>query len=234
MDSPIQPEAPAPVGPANNPPSDGMYDEAEFKRRLTDEYKILQDKIDKIGAFRFTIKGWSVTAVVAASAAGAASKGLSTVLTLSGGLIIMLIFFFFLEYEQVMLSRLYAARAGSLEDAFRRIDRGKGKELRARLFFPYTAHTVVFAGHNQKAIKWPERWRVCRQTHVWFYIVLVGLALAALAPRHRAISEYWKHRNVKNAESAPAAASPKKSLAAPSTEKTPPAQSPTPKTVIHK
>ena len=95
-----------------------MYDEDEFKKRLTDEYKILQDKIDKIGAFRFTIKGWSVTAVVAASAAGAASKSLSTVLTLSGGLIVMLIFFFFLEYEQVLLSRLYAARAGSIEDAF--------------------------------------------------------------------------------------------------------------------
>jgi len=44
------------------------FDEADFKQRLTDEYKILQDKIDKIGGFRFTIKGWSVTAVIAASA----------------------------------------------------------------------------------------------------------------------------------------------------------------------
>jgi hypothetical protein len=193
MGSPIQPEATASGVPAANTPSAGMYDEAEFKSRLTDEYKILQDKIDKIGAFRFTIKGWSVTAVVAASAAGAASKSLSTVLTLSVGLIVMIIFFFLLEYEQVILSRLYAARAGSIEDAFRRIDRGKGKELRARLFFPYTAHTVVLAGHNQKAMKWPEKWRVYKQTHIWFYIALIGLlALAALAPHYRAISEHWK------------------------------------------
>ena len=36
---------------------------------MIDEYKILQDKIDKIGGFRFTIKGWSVTAVIAANIA---------------------------------------------------------------------------------------------------------------------------------------------------------------------
>jgi len=97
MNSPIQPEGTAPVVPANVAPTDGTYDETEFKSRLTDEYKILQDKIDKIGAFRFTIKGWSVTAVVAASAAGAASKSLSTVFTLSVALVFMLIFFFFLR-----------------------------------------------------------------------------------------------------------------------------------------
>ncbi len=31
--------------------------ETEFVDQLEGEYKILQDKIDKIGAFRFTIKG---------------------------------------------------------------------------------------------------------------------------------------------------------------------------------
>ena len=39
---------------------------------LSDEYKILQDKIDKIGAFRFTIKGWSVTVIAVSVAAGSA------------------------------------------------------------------------------------------------------------------------------------------------------------------
>lgn len=233
MGSPIQPEGTASGVPSVNTPSAGMYDEAEFKSRLTDEYKILQDKIDKIGAFRFTIKGWSVTAVVAALAAGAASKSLSTVVTLSVGLIVMLIFFFLLEYEQVMLSRLYAARAGSLEDAFRKIDRGKGKELRERFSFPYTAHMVVFAGHNQKVMKLPERWRVCRQTHIWFYIVLIGLALGALAPHHRAIGEHWRRWNAKNVPNAPTAASPEKSSVAPS-RKTPTTPSPTPKTEMHK
>jgi len=133
-----------------------------------------------------------------------------------------------------MLSRLYVARAGRLEDAFRKIDRGRGKELRIRFFVPYTAHTVVFAGHKQKAMKWPERWRVCRQTHVWFYIVLIGLALGALVPHHRAIGELWRRWNVKSAQKAPTAPSPEKSPVAPSPEKSPMTPSPSPKPVMHK
>lgn len=54
-------------------PTERPFKEDKFRRRLTDEYKLLQDKIDKIGGFRFTIKGWSVTAVIAASAAGSAA-----------------------------------------------------------------------------------------------------------------------------------------------------------------
>jgi hypothetical protein len=42
---------------------------SEYSRPLLDqlvgEYKIAQDKIDKIAGFRFTIRGWSVTLVVA-------------------------------------------------------------------------------------------------------------------------------------------------------------------------
>ena len=45
--------------------------EEEIVSRLADEYRIIQDKIDKIGAFRFTIKGWSVTVIIGAIAAGA-------------------------------------------------------------------------------------------------------------------------------------------------------------------
>jgi len=45
-----------------------------FVDRLMDEYKILQDKIDKIGAFRFTIKGWSITVIIASIFAGSATK----------------------------------------------------------------------------------------------------------------------------------------------------------------
>jgi hypothetical protein len=41
---------------------------------MMDEYKILQDKIDKIGGFRFTVKGWSVTITTAALAAAGAAK----------------------------------------------------------------------------------------------------------------------------------------------------------------
>jgi hypothetical protein len=83
----------------------------DFRKRLTDEYKILQDKIDKIGAFRFTIKGWSVTAMVAATAGASAAGRLLLVATISLGLAAMLVFFFLLEVEQVRLSWLFGNRA---------------------------------------------------------------------------------------------------------------------------
>ena len=60
---------------------------------MTDEYKILQDKIDKIGGFRFTIKGWSVTAVVAATAAASATKSPLAAGTVGLGLAAMVGFF---------------------------------------------------------------------------------------------------------------------------------------------
>ena len=64
----------------------------DLKKRIADEHKILQDKMDKIGGFRFTIKGWSITAVIAASAVGT-KEGLLTGVMISLGLAIMLFFF---------------------------------------------------------------------------------------------------------------------------------------------
>ena len=51
-------------GRGGNIESDGAY-----RGRLAEEYKILQEKMDKIGGFRITIKGWSATAVGAITAA---------------------------------------------------------------------------------------------------------------------------------------------------------------------
>jgi len=181
------------------------YDERDFKGRLSEEYKILQDKIDKIGAFRFTIKGWSITAVIAASAA-ASGKGLATAFTISLGLVLMLIFFFLLEYEQVRCSRLFGDRAGRLEDAFKKISLGKGREVYADLPVPHTAHELVWAGHRTKSFGrgpqyregtkawkgWVEKWHASRQAHFGFYVVLIALALAPLLSQHSEIGAKWK------------------------------------------
>lgn len=40
-----------------------------YGRRIADEYKLLQDKMDKIGTFRFTIKGWAIAGIGIASTA---------------------------------------------------------------------------------------------------------------------------------------------------------------------
>jgi hypothetical protein len=209
----VAPSTMSPLGPPNDlnqataatPASAGQVRE-DFKKRLTDEYKMLQDKIDKIGAFRFTIKGWSVTAVIAASAASGNAKGLLTVLTISFGLAVMLIFFFMIELEQVKLSNLFGDRARRLEDAFVRID-GKRRDA-ARLPFPvpYTVNEIASIARGQRVLRAgrlnrieaprslkrriAEEWRLWHRTHFFFYVVLFILSFALPCT-----SAPFRHRN---------------------------------------
>jgi hypothetical protein len=88
---------------------------------LRDEYKILQDKIDKIGAFRFTIRGWSVTAVIGGFLAGSGSKTLPVPLaSISVG--VALVFFFLFEKEQVVLSNRFMARTREVEELIKQCE----------------------------------------------------------------------------------------------------------------
>jgi hypothetical protein len=180
----------------------GAYDEDNFKSRLFDEYRILQDKMDKIGAFRFTVKGWSITAVIAASAA-ANGKSLATVFTISIGLVVMLDFFLLVEREQVRWSTIFGNRAGRIEDAFTKVRHGKGLDVYGTFPVPYTAHELVLAAHRrrtppqkpgikdrQKTEIRAYKWRECRQAHVEFYVILIVLTLALLLPYHAEIGTH--------------------------------------------
>ena len=182
---------------------DATYDAVSLKERLSDEYKILQDKIDKIGSFRFTIKGWSVTAVIAASAAASTTGRLTTALTVSVGLVLMLAFFFWLKFQQVRLSWLFGDRAARVEDAFRQIDRGKGMEVHVLFRVPYTAHESALAGYRRKSqperyrgqnpaestqrSRWAERWHISRKADILFYLMFAMLAFVPLVPHYREI-----------------------------------------------
>jgi hypothetical protein len=172
-------------------PSEKPFDETDFKKRLIDEYKILQDKIDKIGNFRFTIKGWSVTALIAAAAAGGTAKNPETAVGISVGLAFMLGFFFRFELQQVRLSRLFGARARQLEVGFINMDRLRGKTASAPLPVPYTAHEIfdqkLMAKHAslgprrasnlwKRFVGW---WHIQTQADIFFYIVLIVLAFLA-------------------------------------------------------
>jgi hypothetical protein len=196
-------------------PSQQPFDEADFKRRLADEYKILQDKIDKIGGFRFTIKGWSVTAVIAASAAGSASRNPLTVTTVSLGLAFMLWFFFRFELEQVKLSRLFGDRVRALEETFRTLDRNKGTTTSAPILVPYTGHEIGQARYLQKQLakqvsrehpmliglwrKWTGQWHIFTQADIRFYLMLIVLTFCPLLPyRHQIYKQvkqlwHWAH-----------------------------------------
>ncbi|UWZ84744.1 hypothetical protein [Occallatibacter riparius] len=95
---------------------------------LLDEYKILQDKIDKIGGFRVTIKGWSVTATVAALIAITTGKGFSPIVS-AFGLDALLAWFFWFEREQVSRGWKFNARARSIEIQIEKRQRAAGKRV---------------------------------------------------------------------------------------------------------
>ena len=176
---------------------------------MTDEYKILQDKIDKIGAFRFTIKGWAVTAVIGATAAASAANSLTAALVVSSGLAILVYFFFRFEVEQVRLSRLFGLLAGNIEQAFDDIDRGtlrrwfpsplvateivrsKQSKNRPNRFKWWMLWRYVGVRHHSARKAWrkgvTEDWGVWRSAHVAFYIVLLVLAFVPVATRYKSV-----------------------------------------------
>lgn len=195
MNPPANPESsryPTPPGVATATTTES------YKARLTDEYKILQDKIDKIGAFRFTIKGWSVTVLVAASVAAANSNTGAGVAAISLGLALVVIAFFWFEMEQVSLSNRFGNRAKRIEDAFARFDSGRwnfdatvfpvpniATEL-ARLAFRQRKDAKVTGRESLRSRTRPVRGRTAstlglwKQAHPMFYLVLFCYAFAPL------------------------------------------------------
>jgi hypothetical protein len=153
---------------------------------LQDEYKILQDKIDKIGAFRVTIKGWSVTATVAGLVAIASGKNFSPTAT-AAALDVLLAWFFWFEREQVHLGWGFNARARSIEIQIDKTRRAEGERV---LFSTPNIARSIFGTKKRKEFIWHEfqghyveRWRqwtngqirLAIGSDLVFYIVL-GLA----------------------------------------------------------
>jgi hypothetical protein len=97
--------------------------------RLADEYKILQDKIDKIGAFRFTVKGWSLTLIVATLLAGSATK-VSPPWLVSLLMFVFIGVFFYIEKKQTDLSGLFGQRAKQIESVITGMLRTTGNGAR--------------------------------------------------------------------------------------------------------
>ena len=105
-----------------------------------DEYKTLQDKLDKIGAFRFTIKGWSVTVVAAGLIAGV-SNGKHLHILIAATLDVCLFWFYWFERQQVLLSWAFGQRARDIE---RHIDRTRKVEKWKNQFTaPHIAHLIL-------------------------------------------------------------------------------------------
>ncbi len=137
--------------------------------------------MEKIGAFRITIKGWSVTVVAAALVASNTIEKGQTAAIVSLLLVLLVVSFFTFEVEQVKLSLLYGGRAKVLESAIHSIDQGR-KIPQIRV--PSTAREIgrTSAERLQVESRLSRRelflarardyWDVGVHAHRWFYVIL--------------------------------------------------------------
>lgn len=158
--------------------------ETQFVDKLENEYKILQDKIDKIGAFRFTIKGWSITVILAAAFAGASALKIPAWLWLIS-LFCFLVSFFSFELEQTKLRRKFGLRCISIESAITRVlrtvaTRSGNAIVRASFvklrFVPGITNHLHKRSAGSDLEEW-SRWRIFREADGLFYAVLGLLTL---------------------------------------------------------
>lgn len=168
-----------------NPPSPEHQNEDSVSapdkvllEQMNSEYRILQDKIDKIGGFRFTIRGWSVTLVIASIIAAGSSKGVSPYVL---GLLFLFIYALYaVERKQNQYGLAFGDRALHLERRIREELRSHSQGDPVVGFYPGIAHHLHSARRRQTvgAVRaWvtdPDR---------FFYVVqfvAVALAMALL------------------------------------------------------
>jgi hypothetical protein len=159
--------------------------ESDLVARLVDEYKILQDKIDKIGAFRFTIKGWSITVIIASIFAGSTTKEVPRWFW-AISLIVFLIVFFLYERQQTNLSYRFGRRVLAIEDVLSRLLRNRAHASQntfvASSFL--SLHFVPGIGHlggrtGKKRGSSRNFLRTCIEADLVFYLVQVAVVVVA-------------------------------------------------------
>jgi hypothetical protein len=111
------------------------------------EYKILQDKLSEIGGFRTTIRGWSVTLVIASIIAAGSSKEVSPYML---GLLFLFIYAFStMERKQNQYGVIFGDRVLHLEKRIREELRSHFKGDLILGFYPGIAHHLHSAGKRQ-------------------------------------------------------------------------------------
>jgi hypothetical protein len=117
---------------------DALEPDKTLLEQMNSEYGILQDKLDKIGGFRTTIRGWSVTLVIASIIAAGSSKEVSPYFL--GLLFVFIYAFYAMERKQNQYGNIFGARVLHLEKQMREQLREhlKGKDILG--FYPGIAH----------------------------------------------------------------------------------------------
>ena len=150
--------------------------------QLSSEYKILQDKIDKIGAFKFTIRGWSVTLVVASIFAVGSSRLASPLLLLL--LLVFVLLFYLIERKQNSFQSLFATRAFQIEKEIRRVIRpgsGAGQLRHDVGLSPRIAHDLSDAAQRSAPSgRFLRLKRLGRDPELLFYVAQSAAIIIAV------------------------------------------------------
>lgn len=164
--------------------------------QLSVEYRIIQDKIDKIAGFRFTIRGWSVTILVAFGF-GADTMKLPPYWILAAFL--PLVSFLLMERSQLRNHDILCGRAVRIEKRIWRILRASSP-----------AHAAVMIGGTvpKLAHELAEEYRSASRSRRWlksigyviFYVaqmlLVVGAAVAVVQSQDRERAKGQQHHRV--------------------------------------
>lgn len=142
---------------------------AEHGDRRWEEYKLLQGKVDGIGTFKFQIRGWAITLMVAFLVSGTAAN-IPTVAFLSSLFVVGL--FYLLDSNQQVLQNSFTKRLRDLEN---QLVKGSHDSRSARS--PGIVYTIAMTAQTGN--------RVRRFLFSWeaplFYLLLTALILAFTA-----------------------------------------------------
>jgi len=162
-----------------------VADHDKLLDQLSVEYKILQDKIDKIGAFKFTVRGWSVTLVIGAIFAVGSTKLVSPLLLLLLCAFVWL--FFFVEWKQSNYQSLFGDRAFQIEKEIRRLIRAHSESLPRDVgFSPRIAHDLSDAARRSSPkgrFAGLRRWAK-DPDHLFYVAQTAALLIAIFVFRH--------------------------------------------------
>lgn len=157
---------------------------------LLEEYKLLQGKIDKIGEFKFKVRGWSFT-LVTALVVGTAKSDLTWlhIVALSVAMFLLLVAFNVMEQYQNELGRAFGKRATDIQQAIFRLTQGANAAMAASLmrrvgFSPQVANVAARAARVPlRRLAWRSVWPPSH--HGFFLLQSSLLLLYALHPALR-------------------------------------------------
>jgi hypothetical protein len=179
--------SPSPSSPEGPGKADSLEtDNSILLEQMNSEYRLLQDKIDKIGAFRFTIRGWSVTLVIASIIAAGSSNVVSPYIL---GLLPLFIYALYAtERKQNHYSVVFGDRALYLEKRIREELRSHSQGQSIVGFYPGIAHHL-HSVRRKESIGATRAW-VTDPDHFFYVVQVIAVAVAIavlvrLAPASR-------------------------------------------------